>query len=188
MIIRVLASALSHLRRALRLAGPARPVIGLKGRRAAHAAARGRRAAPHPSAAPARLGRPRRPRRADPAPADTTASTLARHPGTACSGTRRLVTRKWTYPNQTGRPSVSAEIAALIERLATENNGWGYQNPRRAAQARPPSRRVHDPPDPQGAEDSPGTGAALRHDVTAVPADPGIDDARRGLPSTSTAR
>jgi transposase InsO family protein len=26
-----------------------------------------------------------------------------------------------------GRPPVSAEIAALIERLATENNGWGYQ-------------------------------------------------------------
>src|ERR1700722_757614 len=54
MIIRVLAPALSHLRPALRLAGPARPVIGRQGRRAARAAARGRRAAPHPSAATAR--------------------------------------------------------------------------------------------------------------------------------------
>ena len=27
----------------------------------------------------------------------------------------------------TGRPPVSAEITALIERLATENHGWGYQ-------------------------------------------------------------
>jgi len=35
-----------------------------------------------------------------------------------------LVTRKWTYTNRTGRPPVSAEIAALIERLATENNGY----------------------------------------------------------------
>ena len=26
-----------------------------------------------------------------------------------------------------GRPPVSAEIASLIERLATENHGWGYQ-------------------------------------------------------------
>ena len=48
-------------------------------------------------------------------------------PGTVLRWHRRLVTRKWTYPNRTGRPPVSAETAALIERLATENNTWGYQ-------------------------------------------------------------
>ena len=48
-------------------------------------------------------------------------------PGTVLRWHRRLVTRKWTYTNQTGRPPVSAEIVALIERLATENNGWGYK-------------------------------------------------------------
>jgi hypothetical protein len=37
---------------------------------------------------------------------------------------RRLVAVKWTYPHRMGRPPVSAEIAALIERLATENHGW----------------------------------------------------------------
>jgi putative transposase len=37
------------------------------------------------------------------------------------------VTRKWTYLHRRGRPPVSAGIAALIERLATDNNGWGYK-------------------------------------------------------------
>ena len=48
-------------------------------------------------------------------------------PGTVLRWHRRLVTRKWTGPHRMGRPPVSAEIAALIERLATENNAWGYQ-------------------------------------------------------------
>ena len=48
-------------------------------------------------------------------------------PGAVLRWHRRLITRKWTYPNRTGRPPVSAEITALIERLATENNGWGYK-------------------------------------------------------------
>ena len=48
-------------------------------------------------------------------------------PGTVLRWHRRLVTRRWTYPHRTGWPPVSAEIAALIERLATENDGWGYK-------------------------------------------------------------
>ena len=48
-------------------------------------------------------------------------------PGTVLRWQRRLVARKWTYPHRTGRPPVSAEITALIERLATENDGWGYK-------------------------------------------------------------
>jgi len=48
-------------------------------------------------------------------------------PGTILRWHRRLVTRHWTCPHRTGRPPVCTEITALIERLATENNGWGYQ-------------------------------------------------------------
>jgi putative transposase len=47
--------------------------------------------------------------------------------GTALRWHRRLVTRKWTYANKTGRPPVGAEVAVLIERLATEDNGRGYE-------------------------------------------------------------
>src|SRR6266566_5705053 len=56
---------------------------------------------------------------------------LRRHrlvtPGIVLRWHRRLIARKWTYPNRAGRPPVRAEIAVLIERLATENHGWGYQ-------------------------------------------------------------
>jgi transposase InsO family protein len=48
-------------------------------------------------------------------------------PGTVLRWHRRLVTRRWTYPHRTGRPPVSAEITALIEQLATENDGWRYK-------------------------------------------------------------
>jgi len=127
MVARVPSPALSHLYPGLRLAGPARPVIRLRERRAAGAAARGRGAAPcHWRPRLDRAGRavlaalirllPGRPR-------------LRRlvTPGTVLRWHRRLVTRKRTCPNRTGRPPASAGITALIERLATGNHGRGYQ-------------------------------------------------------------
>ena len=54
-------------------------------------------------------------------------------PGTVLRWHRRLVTRgggesgQVDLPHRMGRPPVSAGIAALIERLATENYGWGYK-------------------------------------------------------------
>ena len=48
-------------------------------------------------------------------------------PGTVLRWHRRLVARKWTNPNRMGRPPVSAEIAALIKRLAAGEPRLGYR-------------------------------------------------------------
>jgi hypothetical protein len=48
-------------------------------------------------------------------------------PATVLHWHRRLVTKKRTYPSRSGRPPLDHPIVALIERLARENETWGYQ-------------------------------------------------------------
>jgi len=48
-------------------------------------------------------------------------------PATALRWHRRLIAKKWTYPNRAGRPPVDDTIATLIERMAGENHTWGYK-------------------------------------------------------------
>jgi putative transposase len=48
-------------------------------------------------------------------------------PGTILRWHHRLVAKKWTYPHRIGRPPVDDTVASLIERIARENQHWGYQ-------------------------------------------------------------
>src|SRR5215472_6451588 len=122
MIGRVCSPALSDARPARWLAGCAQPLNCVQGRGTAGSALR--RVKPRPRLEWA--GRAVLTALIRLLPRDLRMCRLVT-PGTVLRWHRRLLTRKRAYPNPAGRPPVSAEIAALIERLATENHGWGYQ-------------------------------------------------------------
>jgi hypothetical protein len=48
-------------------------------------------------------------------------------PATVLRWHRRLIARHWTYPSRSGRPPIDPAVAALVEQMARDNPGWGYQ-------------------------------------------------------------
>jgi hypothetical protein len=87
-------------------------------------------------------------------------------PGTLLAWHRRLLARKWTYPNRPGRPATGQEIRDLVQRLAGENPAWGY-------------RRVHGEPTRLGHQVSEATVRRILRSRGYRPAPRGLDTSWR---------
>jgi putative transposase len=71
-------------------------------------------------------------------------------PNTILGWHRRLVRRRWTYPNRTGRPPIDDVLAALVLRMAREKPALGIcADPGRVAHTRLSRGRLDDPADPE---------------------------------------
>jgi len=87
-------------------------------------------------------------------------------PGTLLAWHRRLLTRKWTYPSRSGRPSAGQEVRDLALRIAEENPAWGY-------------RRVHGELTRLGCQVSEATVRRILRARGYRPAPRGLDTSRR---------
>jgi putative transposase len=63
-------------------------------------------------------------------------------PATVLALHRRLVRWRWTYPSTGGRPPVDAQLAALIEQMARENQLGLPADLGRATRPRPAGQRL----------------------------------------------
>jgi hypothetical protein len=97
-------------------------------------------------------------------------------PGTLLAWHRRLVKKKWIYPNTAGRPPVPEEIRELVPAAGQAEPALGTPpHPGRAPRARVPHRRGNDPPDPGRRRAHARPAPGVTH-LAAVPGLPGIRD------------
>ena len=107
---------------------------------------------------------------ARPLPAVLHASRLV-SPGALLAWHGRLITRKWTYPNRSGRPRTSQHIRDPISRLARENPARGY-------------RRMHGELRRLGRQISDATARRILRARRRAPAPRNVDTPWRAFPRT----
>jgi putative transposase len=91
-------------------------------------------------------------------------------PDTILRWHRRLLRKKWTYPNRPGRPPINDALAALVGADGAREPALGVpEDAGRAAQTRPPRRRVDDPTHPQTPPDPTRAVAPDQYQLAAVP-------------------
>ena len=135
------------------------------------------------SKTPPGLGRPGRLRRARPAAAPSAALPSPGHPGHDPALAPPPHPQEVDLSEQARTPTDRRRA-----RRAGRADGNGQpelgipKDPGRAAQTRPPSRRLDDPADPQTPPHPTGTDTAHRHQLAAIPAHPGHQHAGGRLP------
>ena len=119
-------------------------------------------------------GRPGRPRCARPAAAASAASPSPGHPGHDPALASRSHPQEMDLSEPTRTPTDQQRTRRVGRADGNGQPALGIpEDPGRAAQTRPPGRRLDDPADPQTPPHPTGTGAIHRHHVAAVPAHPG---------------
>jgi hypothetical protein len=160
-----------------------------QGRRAVGVTARGRGAAPCQPEPPPGLGRPGRVRRPHPLAAHGPPRPSLGHPGhhPALASPPRTQEVDLPEPARTTTDQRHHRRADRADGTGEPELGI-HADPGRAAQTRPPRRRLHDPPDPEAPPNPTSTGTTHRHHLAGGSCAPRPAACWPSTSSTSTVR